>query len=440
MNLRQDNLKFRDTSHQAAPLRWLVWAALIMFGLWIFLQVQTKKIEPLFSPTPTPTRTAFSWSAEGKILSDAGDLDGAISAYQEALKLEPQAVALWTDLAQIQVYSSALLTTDSERYQRLQEAQVSIDTAINLNPDNSMAHAIRAFVLDWMANPNYGFTEEDRARLLNQAEGDAVAASQLDRQNLLAQVYYAEVLLDQQKWSQSLQTIEQVLASDSTLMDAHRVHGLILETFGQYNDAIRAYGRAAEITPNLTFLYINIGLNYRHLELYDLALEYFAKAATVNEKNEIKDPIPYIAIAKTYAQQGEFFIAARNAEKALVLSPYNPTTYGQLGDIYVRARNYEGALPVLKCAVYGCAPEENEAATRLLGEGVAVQGLPLSSLEVAYYYLRYGSVLASLNQCDLADPVLDEVMAAFGTDTTIASIVAENREICAILRGGSGDG
>ncbi len=435
MNLRDESrLNYRNTSGRYTAYRMLAWAGLTVAALWLFFQVQTGVVEPLFMPTPTPTRTAFSWAAEGQVLFEAGNLDAAIEAYQQALSFAPDAASIWIELAQIQTYSSALLTTDAERLQRLRDAENAIAQAIALEPDNSMAYAVRAFIKNWLANPAYGFTQDERVRLLNEAEGDAVRASQLDRQNMLAQVYYAEILLDQQKWAQASQTINQVLQRSTSLMDAHRVHGLILETFGEYSDAIRAYGRAAELAPNLTFLYIYIALNYRQLELYDQALDYFARAAAINEKNGVADPLPYIGIAKTYSQQGEFFIAARNAERALSLSPYNPNTYGQLGDIYVRARNYEGALPVLKCAVYGCTPEENEAASLVLGQGVAVQGLPLTSIEVAYYYVRYASVLASLNMCDTAEPVLVEVLAAYGSDSTIAAIVAENREICRILQ------
>jgi len=195
----------------------------------------------------------------------------------------------------------------------------------------------------------------------------------------------------------------------------------------------------------MTFLYISIGLNYRQLAgatnnplspLYNSALEYFDRAASINAQIGVEDPIPYIAIAKTYVQQGEFFIAARNAEKALTLSPKNPNTYGQLGDIYVRSRNYEGALPVLKCVVYGCTGDENEAAQRLMEQSIDVEPLPLTSIEVAYYYVRYGTVLASLNYCDEAEPVLAMVMAAYGGDPILTSIVADSRGICQIL----GDG
>ncbi len=128
---------------------------------------------------------------------------------------------------------------------------------------------------------------------------------------------------------------------------------------------------------------------------------------------------------------GEFFIAARNAEKALTYNPADANTYGQLGIIYVKSRNYEGALPVLKCAVLGCTAAENKEAT---GNEVAIQPLPLSSVEVAFYYLQYGSVLAALDQCDQALPVLGRVSETYPDDALLQSIIQENYNICDITR------
>ena len=423
MNLTQDNLTFKPQKTRSSPFRMLLWAMLIVAGLWLVLQVNTGAVKPLFAPTPTPTRTANSHAQEGQALLDAGNLEGAITAYQRALQKQESA-RLWAELAQIQVYSSALLTTDAERAERLSDARESIQRAEVLAPENSNVFAVKSFVMDWSANPNLVSSNEERQQLLNDAAAAAERALLLDPQNALALAYLAEVLLDQQSWTQAQQTVEEAVARDPTLMDAHRVHGLVLETLGLYRSAIEAYEKAVEIAPNMTFLYIYIGLNYRNLKVYDQALSYFDRAASINAQNGIQDPLPYIAIAKTYAQLGEFFIAARNAERALEIDPYNPNTYGQLGIIYVKARNYEGALPVLKCSAYGCDPGENEVG------GVEVDGLPMTSIEVAYYYLQYGSVLAALNQCAEARPVLDDVEASYGGDPVIASIVSENRAIC----------
>jgi tetratricopeptide (TPR) repeat protein len=230
-------------------------------------------------------------------------------------------------------------------------------------------------------------------------------------------------------------------------MDAHRVYATVLESLGQYNSAIKEYLQASTINPNLPFLYVYIGRNYLRLRLYDRALEYYAKAADINAQLGVKNPIPNLEIAKTYTQQGEFYIAAINAEKALSYDPTNPSTYGQLGIIYVKSRNYEGALSALRCAVRGCGADENEIAKNLvdndlLASSVAVEGLPLTNLTVAYYYVEYGTVLAFLsrpnqNNCPEAIDVLGQVRAQFSDDPILMEIVADSEGICARLGSGT---
>lgn len=439
MFLQEDRLSFRPRSNP--PYRLLLWAALIVAALWVLVQVENGDIEPLFQPTPTPTRTANSFVQEGQAFFEAGSLDAAVRAYQDAILNSPEDVRLKADLAQMLVYSSALQTSDAGRSERLQQALEVIGQAVEAAPRDSYVQAIHSFVLDWNANGNL-VDDETREDLLFQAENAAGIAIQLDSNNLLAQVYYAEVLLDQLKWTQASQTIETVLEKDPQFMDAYRVHGQVLETFGEYLAAVDAYERAAEFTPNMTFLYLYIGYNYRTIaqsqadptsptavQFYDLSLAAFDKAASINAAIGVPDPLPYLAIAKTYAQQGQFFIAARNAERALEFNPTDANTYGQLGIIYVQARNFETALNVLKCATYGCSAADNELA------GVDVEGLPLTSLEVAFYYLQYGSVLAALNMCPEAYPVLAEVEAAYGGNSVVAGIIEEDLNICAIFEG-----
>jgi tetratricopeptide (TPR) repeat protein len=424
---------------------------LILVAAWFANQVDKGFIKRPFLPTPTPTRTVQSYALEGEASFAAGKLEEAITAYQEAARVDPANAEVWGKLARIQAYSSNLLTTDAQRKQRLQDALDSINQAVALTPDDSTVHAMRAFVLDWNANPI--LAGDQSQALLLEAEREALHALNLDNQNVLALAFYAEILVDEQKWTQAEQVILQAVQRDSSLMDVHRVYAYVLESTMRYRDAITEYEKAIEITPNLTFLYISVGANYRRLaydsaikdernSLYETALEYFAKAAKLNKQLEIKDPIPYIAIAKTYSQQGDFLAAALNIKKALEFDPVNADIYGQLGIIYFKSRNYEGSIPAFKCAIRGCSASESCQAR--FGEdctdgetGVEVQGLPLSQSTVVYYY-TYGSVLAALsrpqqNYCSEAEAVLGEVRTAFGGDATIAGIVDAGEQICASL-------
>ena len=437
------------------PYRILLWLSLIIAGIWLLMQMRRGSVQSPFNPTPTATRSPHSYIlaaqayfAAGKLDDPASDQD-AIGAYQQALQVDPTNALVWAELARIQTYSSSTLSTDQQRFNRLQEALDSVEKGVELAPEDSTVSAIHAFVLDWNASSNL-ITSEEREGYLAQAETAANRAYLLDPQNALALAFYAEVLLDQDKWDQARQYASQAVELAPDSMDAHRVLATVLEGWGYYRDAIDEYNKASQIAPNLTFLYLRVGLCYRQLaykqnQLYKTALEYFEKAATINQQLGIKDPYPYIAIAKTYAQQGEFFIASRNAEKALSFDAANADTYGQLGMIYVQARNYETALPTLRCAVDGCTADENETArlfveNGILEKSVDVRPLPLTNLNVAYYYVRYGSVLAYLSTpengyCTHSLQLMTQLRLAFPDDPVLMQNVEDNEATCRSLMG-----
>lgn len=428
---------FRPPKRALNPYRILLLVVLIMAGIWLLLKIENGSVKPFLLSTPTPTRTSNSLIKEGEAKFNSGDLEGAITAYQEASRYDPNNAQLLSELARIQAYSSSLLSTDDARYQRLIEAVASADQAAAINPDDTNVQAIRAFVLDWYA-ANTLITTQERQTALNDAESAAVRALQLDAENAQALAFFAEILVDQQKWTQAEETIQQAAEINPDSMDVQRVFGYVLESIGDYRLAIEKYQEAARINPNLTFLYIFIGRNFLSLEVHNRALEMFEKAVQINEQLGVKDPIPYIEIAKTYVRDGEFFIAALNAEKAISIDPTNPNTYGQLGTIYSKARNYEGASPAFRCAVLGCTAEENQVAQEITGQGVAVQGLPLTSGTVAFYYAQYGSVLAALsrpnqNFCPEALSVLAQVREKYPDDPIFISIIEENIAICQLV-------
>lgn len=421
---RRSNL-FHDTGPTSNPYRLLLWGVLVMAGLYLLWNIDRGKIQPLFIPTPTATRSATSYREEGTAFFEAGNLDLAIKAYQDALAVNQSDYLGWTELARIQTYSSSLLTQERQR-NRLIEALASIDKAVQLAPEDSSAHAVRAFVLDWSAGAA-GTTIEYES-FIAEASTEAALALQLDNNNVMALAYQAEVYADLQQYTQAGEYAERALAIDPNSLDTLRVNAYVLESVGNYAAAIEQYKRAAEVAPNQTFLYIRIGQNYRELGLHDEALSYFDRAASINEVLGIDDPLPYIAIAKTYSRMGEFFAAALNAEKAVDLDPTNPDWYGQLGIIYDRARNFESAVLVLRCAVEGCSDVQNTADS----DGrwtVSVEGLPLDNNTLIYYY-TYGSRLAALNQCDRAIPILELVGATYPGDAIVMGIVNESYTVC----------
>jgi tetratricopeptide (TPR) repeat protein len=454
---------------QSNIYRMFVWVMMILGGVWFIQQVTTGEIRPLFQATPTPTRAVESFLLEGDANFTAGNLNSAIAAYREAVRANPNDADTWAKLARIETYSSAFLITNAEKKERLLQALESARTAVELAPESSTAYAILAFTLDWNANTSIYADQRQVEKFLAEAEQAALTALLKDNTNTLALAYYAEILLDQQKWNEAEQNINQALAREGAdqIMDVHRVNAAILETLGQYNLAITEYDKAITIEPNFTFLYLRAGANYRRLAfaiadpkaarpVYEKSLEYFDRAAKINEQIGVRDPTPYLSISRTYSQLGDFFAAALNVKKALEFEPTNADIYGQLGIVYFRSRNYEGSIFSLKCALRGCSGDDS-----CLGRGLdkcypdldpalrevpyEITGLPISPATIVYYY-TYGSVLSALsrprdNKCAEAMQIMGEVRAELVKNPdaytdgiqTITSIVQAGEAICQSL-------
>ncbi len=394
--------------------------------------------------TPVPTRVSQSFIDEAGAHFMAGDLVLAMETYQKAIDLDPTNTEAYIELARSQIYSSALLTTQ-EKIPRLEEALENARMAVSVDEFSSDAWAVLTLALDW----NAAVTDDPdlREEYFIEASETATRALQLDSENWLATAYRAEVLADQYQYLRAEELAAQALENAPHLMDTHRIYAYILESSGLYMQAIEEYKLAAEIMPNLTFLYINIAQNYREistktdLNYWDLALEYFDRAARINQTlTGVNDPLPYVGIANTYERMGEFFIAARNLEKAIEINPTEPVLYGNLALVRFKARNYEGSIPMFECAINGCeivldillGPTLLDDSNRedYVGEETYfVEGIPLGNDSYVFYF-SYGSVLAALDLCDEAIPVLTQVGNAYADDDVVTSIVDEGFSIC----------
>jgi tetratricopeptide (TPR) repeat protein len=444
MQLKGDRMPFGGPEARSRPWRVLVLLGLIAGGILLTRLVEAGRVEPLFLPTPTPTRTAFSYQGEAEAHFSAGDLEQAIAAYQAAVLLEPDNAEFWAKLARIQTYSSALMATTREERDRLEEARLSVENAVQADEDSGYAWAIHILVYDWLAAAADELTERDSH--FTTATASASRASSLAGSDPLALAFRAELLVDQQNYGQAQDTIDQALGLEADLMDVHRVHGTVLESTGNYRAAIEAYERAAAINPSFTLLYLRIGANYRRLGESDTAIEYFRRAATINQQLGIRDPIPHLAIGRTWLQEGEFITAARNVEVAVSIDPANPELLGFLGISYFKARNYENAIETLECAVMGCSDLQHVS---LVCDKLAIEipecegeaglpgvtGLALEDRFLEYYY-TYGSVLSFNAECEQAEQIFVQLETRYTENTLIEDIIGEGRDLCSDLPAG----
>lgn len=439
----------------SSPMAVFLLLSAIISGLFVTQGYRRGEIEPLFLPTSTPTRMARSFTGEAETHFQAGNLDAAIDAYRRSIEVDPTNGLLYAELARILTFSTETQITTEEKQARFDEALAAADMAVQLAPEESMAHAARAFALEWYSGfLRYILGDEERGEeALTNADLAISRAVVLDESNVLAQVIRAEINIDQSRWDQAYSAIQFALEREPDLWDAHRVYGQLLEYQGYYTESIEEYKKAVELAPNMAFLYIKLAQSIRSLgwkanstavaeKYFEEAIEYFAKAVALNEQLGIKDPLPYLGIGRTYAQMGQFFAASQNMDKALSYNPYNQDVYAQLGMVYRQARNYEDAISALKCAVRGCNAEETctlRGCDPDTDPPIVISGMPLNNLTVVYYY-TYASLLAAMylpnhpersGYCTDAMDLIEEIRAStWGREQVILDILAESEAIC----------
>lgn len=353
----------------------------------IYLAPFASTVETPWNPTPTPTRPPESFVTEAEQLLAQGKLSQAVQAYQQAIAAAPNNpanAALYINMARAQVWAG-----------QYKEAQANAENALLLNPNSSIAHAVRGWAL---ANQREFLTAESAIK----------RALELDPNNALAHAYYAELLVDQYFENQGGPNIVERMSEESRValrlgagsLEAHYARGYVLEATGNYQEAIQEYQAAIAINPNIAKIYLALGRSYRLAGVYDLAVDALSKADTLNPA----DPTPDLIISRIYYTTGEFTKAEQYAQQALRDSPGDPNLHANLGLMYYKNFKYPEAVQELGYYVNGGVTED--------GYELPASPLDPNSLRNIEYHFTYGLALTRLipPRCDLALPVAQRIM------------------------------
>jgi tetratricopeptide (TPR) repeat protein len=376
---------------------WAVLGLVVLFGYY-FDQVYLPSQPNPFEPTPTPTRSPESYVTEAQALFEDGKLSQAIEAYQAAIKASPDDPGLYIAAARVQVWAG-----------QPEAAQANAENALLLSPNNSMAHAVLAWAFDFQDGKN------------GEAMDSITKALELDPNNALAHAYYAEILVDSGLFDNYAKAAEEsrvALALAPDLLESHRARAYILSVTGEenYEEAIRENEAAISINPNLSTLHIELGRNYRALQVYDKAITAFTRANTLNPA----DPLPDYLLSRTHATTGEFEKALQYAETAVKDNPTDAKWRGNYGVMYYRNLFWLEAVDQLRLAIYGGRTEDGEIA-----------GVPLSNdPSVVEYYFTYALALARTNQCGEALQIAQELQTKVRADENAQFAAGEAIRIC----------
>jgi tetratricopeptide (TPR) repeat protein len=375
---------------------WTLFGLVVLFGYY-FNQVYLPSQPNPFEATPTVTRSPESFVTEAEQLFKDGKLFQSIDAYQSAINSSPQDPTLYIAIARVQVFAG-----------QYAEAESNAENALLLSPNNSMAHAVRAWALDFQEGKNGEALE---------AIDEAI---RLDPNNAIAHAYRVEILIDSESFDnidKAREVSRNALALDPDALETRRARGYIFEATGDYESAIQFYRSAIEVNPNIPILHMELGRNLRFLEVYEEAIKEFTFANTLNPA----DPEPDLFISRTYATIGDYTKALQYAETAMKNKPTDAGLRGNYGVMYFRNFLYQQAVEQLSLAVNGGQSEE----------GLPITGLALTNnLRIAEYYYTYGLALARTNQCGEALKIAQALQTTLPTDENVTFAASEIIRIC----------
>ncbi len=388
------------------PLRILVLLALVAGALYIN-QVVVPATPPLFIPTPTPTRSPDSFILDAQTLVQEGKINQAIETYKQAVEADPRNPAVYLTLARWQIL-----------YGDYEGGMENVQNALLLNDNNSLAHAVRGWVLGKQGNYLEG-------------EAEIKTALELDPNSALAYAYLAEIYKDKIDAGKedfntrdlAAEVSRKALELDSSLFEVRRARGLVLEVTGNYEQAIVEFEAAVKMNSNLADLHLALGRNYKAVDAYDKAVEQFNMAISFKPD----DPDPYAELARTYLTVGEYAKGVQLAEQAVEKDPTDPLLHSLLGTLYFRNGDYKTSLKNLRLAARGGFTDD----------GKPVEGIPIeNNLTAINLYSRYGIALANAGECGealqvsqaLSDTVPDDENAAYNAQVMIDTCreLAEN--------------
>jgi tetratricopeptide (TPR) repeat protein len=369
------------------PNPWRVLLLLVLIGAALYVnQVVVPATPPLFIPTATPTRDPESFISEADLLFDDARYSQAITAYEDAVQVNPDNPSVYLSLARAQIYTGQFET-----------ALENAERALILNNNNPLAHTLKAWSLDFLGD-------------YTQAEAAIKSALELDPENALAHAVYAEILMDKVIAGQGdINAIDRAaeesrtaMALDPTLMESRRARGYVLWNTGNFAEAIQEYNAALAINDKIADLHLALGYNYYLIDEYDQAVQSYLQAYALNPT----DPTAPYEISRTYATVGDFSQSVQYADQAVKTDLADPRLHGNLGVMYYKNNQMPEAIQELGLAIRGGT----------LDDGMVVEALPLNYGIVAEFYAIFGLALAKTDRCSEAVPIFQAIRSGVPDD------------------------
>lgn len=328
---------------------------------------------PQASLAADPSTDAYYQFLSGRFLESRGDVDGAVKAYQEAMRLDPRSAEIPAELASLYA-----------RQNRVRDAIAAAELALERDPAHSDAHRVLGMVYTALAEggreASSGATAARTAPMVRQAldhlervrplpSGDLDVNVQLalGRLYLRTNVYdkaiaaLTNVLEQEPGYIQAVALLAQAYSGAGRSHDAiallkeavdeepgfYPALGDALEREQQWPEAAAAYEQAAQREPSNVGLLVkranalmNIEGGREMTRARDLLAGVVRKSPT--------DPWPLYLLARAQRETGQLDASEASARRLMTLSPRSSWGPHALAQVFEQRREYANVIDALQ--------------------------------------------------------------------------------------------
>jgi len=288
---------------------------------------------PNQSPEAIP-KTAADYSARGFTRQSMGDLDGAISDYNQALDLDPKNVEA--------TYRRGLARQAKGDFTG---AIADYTQAIGLDPKQAAAYSNRAFIKQGQGDTDGALADYAQALLIDPK---------------IAAAYYNEGLIEvrQGYLDGAIADFNHAIDLDPQMALAFYNRGNAKNTEGNLDGAIADYTQAVALNPKIALAYYKRGFARQSKGDPDGALADYAQALALDPKM----PVAFFNRGQIKMQKGDLEGVIDDSTQAIDLDPKNAQAYCNRGLARVGKGDLDGAEADLK-AFCEMAPRDSGADT-----------------------------------------------------------------------------
>ena len=326
-------------------------------GAFIIANADTVRETIILPPTPEPTRSSASYAASAALLERDGELNDAIDAYEQAIRLDGSRVEYYLPLVDL------LVAVDQP-----EDALEWAEQAVILAPENARVWSVLAGAHLALGDRQLDLGDPTNADL---AYAESVRAARssidLDPGNAEAYAYLAGALsqLGPEQYARAQEAAEIALSLDTDNPIVRQHLATVLELQGFYPAAIEQYQLAIDQNPDMVDLHIGLAYNYYATRDIPTAILTFQDALDIDPAHAGA----YDGLGWMYFLIGEYPSAEENLIKAVELDPELVRAHAHLGAAFYRNLNYDSAIPELELAVerYGDITVANSTYFNMLG-------------------------------------------------------------------------